>query len=122
VDAVSPAGPPGVQVLARGTARHRDAWIDTTATYYVAPSGAAVLDSATIDTGCLSRGACYELAVPAPTRAAMSALVVQVVTAFAVPRFGATHPAVPTPGLTGAALASRYGGLVTGHSLREDDD
>jgi hypothetical protein len=120
VDAVSPAGPPAVQVLAQGTTPRAGAWVDAAATYYVAPSGAGVLDSGSIDIGCLARGTCSTLTTPATTRRAMADLVVRVVTAFASPRFGARHPVRTTAGgrLTGAALADRYGAAATGRSVR----
>ena len=124
IDAVTPSSPPGVQVIAQGTTRRGKGWVDAAATYYTAPSGAAVLDTASIDTGCLARNTCYLLPAPPATRRAMHDLVVRVVTAFATPRFGATHPSDPTAGgrLTGAALAGRYGVLATGTSVSGDDD
>jgi hypothetical protein len=124
VDAVSPAGPPGVQVLAQGTTPRSGGWVDAAATYYVAPSGAGVIDTASIDTGCLARGSCDDVAAPLETRRTLTTFVVRVVSAFAVPGFGATHPAEAAAGgrLTGAALAHRYGAAVTGRSVRAGGD
>ncbi|HEY6794555.1 MAG TPA: N,N-dimethylformamidase beta subunit family domain-containing protein [Kineosporiaceae bacterium] len=124
VDATTPTGPPAVQVLARGTTLRGRDWIDTTATYYAAPSGAGVVDSASIDTGCLARGSCSDLAAPAATRQALAGFVVRVVSAFGTPRFGATHPADAEAGghLGGAALAARYGAAATGRATRPADD
>jgi hypothetical protein len=124
VDAVSVGGPPQVQAIAQGTTRRGTGWVDAVATYYVAPSGAGVVDTSSINTGCLARNSCYALAVPAATQRAMHEFVVRVVTGFATPRFGAGHPADPGAGgrLTGAALAGRYGALATGTSVADDDD
>ena len=124
VDAIIPMGPPGVQAVAQGTTRRSHGWVDATATYYTAPSGAGVLDTASIDTGCLARNSCYQLAAPPLTRRAMHDLVVRVVTAFATPRFGARNPSVPGAGgrLTGAALSGRYGSLATGASVTDEGD
>lgn len=124
VDAVSTLGPPAVQILAAGTTRHGKAWIDATATYYVAPSGAAVINTASLFTGCLSQGRCPGLTAPAQTRQAYRALVANVVRQFATPRFGSEHPVVatPRPWLVGAPLARRYGSAATGVVVRADDD
>jgi hypothetical protein len=124
VDAPNRAGAVRTQVLAQGTTRSGRYWVDAGVTYYVAPSGAGVVDAASIDTGCVTRGSCYGLATPPATRAAMSTFVTSVVKAFATPRFGATHPVDASAGtwLNGAAFAGRYGAKGVGVSLRHDDD
>lgn len=58
VDAPGPNSPPRTQVLAQGTTRRGKGWIDDAATYYVAPSGAGVVDAGSMDLGCASRSGC----------------------------------------------------------------
>ena len=124
VDAASPASPPRTQVLAQGTTKMSHAWIDAMVTYYVAPSGAAVLDTGSMDTGCLARGTCPGLVPPPRTRQAVRQLVHAVVTGFVTPRFGTAHPVDATAGtwMTGAAFATRYGSRVVGRDIKDDDD
>jgi hypothetical protein len=124
VDAATAASPPRTQILAQGTTRTGHRWLDNTVTYYVAPSGAAVLDTGSMDTGCLVRATCAGLPTPAHTREGLTHLVTTTVRGFATARFGVTHPIGASAGTwtTGQTFAARHGTRAIGKSLRDNDD
>ncbi|HYY10363.1 MAG TPA: N,N-dimethylformamidase beta subunit family domain-containing protein [Kineosporiaceae bacterium] len=123
VDAVDPAGSPaGVSVLAAGGAPWRGRLVRAMVTYYVAMSGAAVFDAGTMFLGCATDDSCSVVSVPGSTSVFWSSTISRVVTAFATPRFGATHPA-PGQGVvpSHADLVHRFGHRVTGRTIGDDD-
>jgi hypothetical protein len=123
VDAAVPGiSPHGVAVLAAGGAAWQGQHVEATITYYAAPSGAAVFDAGSVFAGCSTENSCQAISVPAATRDFWSGTIVHVVRGFAVPRFGATHPA-PAQGTipTYAQLLARYGRAVMGTSIAGGD-
>ena len=93
VRATAPATPPDVQTVLVGVLTNpslRPAPV--TATYYTASSGAAVFAAGTTYWTCQLTGTCPGVAIPASTQRAVRALTVNLLTAFASPRWGARHP------------------------------
>jgi hypothetical protein len=124
VDALVPGvSPAGTRVLAAGAAMAQHREVRATVTYYVAPSGAAVLDAANVSLGCTTAGSCEHFPVPPRATAFWSASVVRIVRAFATPRFGQSHPAA---GVAGAPsyqqLLRRYGPAGVGRAISGNED
>jgi hypothetical protein len=111
VDAAVPGvSPPGTRILAAGKATSKGREINANVTYYAAASGAGVFDAASVFLGCTTAGVCRGVQIPAATAQFWSGTVVRIVRSFATPRFGAGHPASPTPSLpTSQDLLRRYG-------------
>jgi len=80
---------------------------EVTAGYYSAPSGAGVFSAGTTYWPCGLDATCPKWDTPAQTSAALQALTLNILTAFAVRRAGSLHPSTGTPFQTTSQLAGQ---------------
>jgi hypothetical protein len=123
VDALVPGvSPAGTQVIAAGAGTVQGREIHATVTYYVASSGAGVFDASNVFVGCSTDNSCGTVNVPAHTGRSWLDAIGRVVTAFASPRFGRTHPSHGAGLVPSAAqLLAAYGPAARGSAVHADD-
>ncbi|MFN8080765.1 MAG: DUF6605 domain-containing protein [Kineosporiaceae bacterium] len=116
VDAVrpgttAPAGPPGVDVVLEGafTGRGENESPTFTTSYYSTPSGAGVFAAGTTYWACHVDDSCPLQTVGPRTQRLVDTVTLTVLQAFAQQRAGLTHPAVPHPAVSAAAVRALFG-------------
>jgi hypothetical protein len=87
--------PSNLTVVAAGVLRGATGPVTASAGYYVAASGAGVFAAGSTDWACALQGDCFDQRVPDGTTAALRQITTNIVTAFALPRAGSTHPSEP---------------------------
>lgn len=104
-------GDPVVEVLLQGV-YDRGGYIDErtfSTTYYSHRGGAGVFSAGTTYWPCVAARSCPDLPVPRETSAAVDTMTMNVLTAFARPRAGATHRAAPSPLMPAGAFRTLVG-------------
>jgi hypothetical protein len=87
--------PRNLTVVAAGVLNGAKGPVTVSASYYVAPSGAAVFAAGTTNWACGLQGNCFDQRVPPATAVWLRQLTRNLLLTFSQPRAGSTHP--PTP-------------------------
>jgi hypothetical protein len=90
------ANPPDLDVVAAGVLRGSHGPVTVSASYYSAPSGAAVFAAGSTDWSCALDADCPDQAIPARTARQLQIITRNVLYAFARPAAGRRHPSTPS--------------------------